>query len=101
MTGRYYFTENLNGDVFRQGLEPDAVGLNNSDGHVSGLARIDITHHARFAGVCASDNGAASAVFYFGAWESGFFLLFHFSFTNKNPRLFLGLLSYSPLTSFS
>ncbi len=50
-------------NIFRQGLESLSVGLYYCYGHVAGLARLDISHDARFACMRTTHDCACSAVF--------------------------------------
>ena len=52
-----------NHNILGEGLESRSILLNHGDGHMTGLAGVDVRDGAGFAGMCAADNLAVSAVF--------------------------------------
>ena|SRR5690242_682246 len=49
-------------DVFGEGLEAHAVGLDDGNGDVTRLAGFDVSHYAGFAGVRSGDDLAFGAI---------------------------------------
>ena len=67
----------LNGDILCQGFESLSIGLDYSDGYMTGLAGGDVPYGAGFACMYAADDFASSAVPEF-AWCFSF----HFHYSN-------------------
>lgn len=59
------FAVTLNDNVFGKRLESLAVGLNHSDGEVTGLASVDITNDPGLSSVRSADDRAAITILWF------------------------------------
>jgi hypothetical protein len=66
----------LRNNIFRQGFEPLSASLHHRDGHMAGLASVNVPDDPGFAGVHAPRDLAGSAILKF-AWRFSF----HFNYS--------------------